>query len=197
MNIGVWNEQSTQNPASMFQILGITRREILLIRRQSRKYLLKSRLKLVFQDSRRLTKTLLIWAALLTPKKKKRRWSPRKYQMKTVIQSLPTLRESGFILYDCFQQQRTITDMSDEERELEQELDSDDDLNSSVNTSNMSESGRRAHHNALERKRRDHIKDSFNGLKDAIPTLQVIDFSNAIVVITSASRETKAAELRS
>ena len=63
--------------------------------------------------------------------------------------------------------------MSDEERELEQELDSDDELNSSVNTSNMSESGRRAHHNALERKRRDHIKDSFNGLKDAIPTLQV------------------------
>jgi len=32
---------------------------------------------------------------------------------------------------------------------------------------------KRAHHNALERKRRDHIKDSFTGLKDAIPALQV------------------------
>merc|ERR1712243_499691 len=31
---------------------------------------------------------------------------------------------------------------------------------------------KRAHHNALERKRRDHIKDSFNGLKDSIPSMQ-------------------------
>jgi len=31
---------------------------------------------------------------------------------------------------------------------------------------------RRAHHNALERKRRDHIKDKFNSLKEAIPTLR-------------------------
>ena len=36
--------------------------------------------------------------------------------------------------------------------------------------------GKRAHHNELERKRRDHIKDSFSGLKDAIPTLQVVTF---------------------
>ena len=41
------------------------------------------------------------------------------------------------------------------------------------NLSHLSDSDKRAHHNALERKRRDHIKDSFNGLKDAIPTLQV------------------------
>ena len=89
--------------------------------------------------------------------------------------------------------------MSDEERELEQELDSDDDLNSSVNTSNMSESGRRAHHNALERKRRDHIKDSFTGLKDAIPTLQVRNTSVTLQVCnrTQPFREIKAAELRS
>ena len=32
---------------------------------------------------------------------------------------------------------------------------------------------KRAHHNALERKRRDHIKDSFSSLRDAIPTMQV------------------------
>lgn len=31
---------------------------------------------------------------------------------------------------------------------------------------------KRAHHNALERKRRDHIKDSFTALRDAVPSLQ-------------------------
>uniref|UniRef100_A0AAR2LYD9 Protein max n=1 Tax=Pygocentrus nattereri TaxID=42514 RepID=A0AAR2LYD9_PYGNA len=31
---------------------------------------------------------------------------------------------------------------------------------------------KRAHHNALERKRRDHIKDSFHSLRDSVPTLQ-------------------------
>ena len=30
---------------------------------------------------------------------------------------------------------------------------------------------KRAHHNALERKRRDHIKDSFTTLRDAVPIL--------------------------
>ncbi len=30
---------------------------------------------------------------------------------------------------------------------------------------------KRAHHNALERRRRDHIKDSFHGLRDCIPSL--------------------------
>lgn len=37
----------------------------------------------------------------------------------------------------------------------------------------MSEADRkRAHHNALERKRRDHIKDSFHTLRDAIPNIK-------------------------
>ena len=31
---------------------------------------------------------------------------------------------------------------------------------------------KRAHHNALERKRRDHIKDSFHTLRDAIPNIK-------------------------
>lgn len=31
---------------------------------------------------------------------------------------------------------------------------------------------RRAHHNMLERKRRDHIKDSFTSLRDSVPSLQ-------------------------
>lgn len=30
---------------------------------------------------------------------------------------------------------------------------------------------RRAHHNALERKRRDHIKESFTSLRDSVPQL--------------------------
>ena len=34
---------------------------------------------------------------------------------------------------------------------------------------------RRSHHNALERKRQDHIRNSFTGLKDAMPNLQVYD----------------------
>ncbi|XP_038073528.1 protein max-like [Patiria miniata] len=35
-----------------------------------------------------------------------------------------------------------------------------------------SDAEKRAHHNALERKRRDHIKDSFNSLRDAVPNLE-------------------------
>ena len=35
-----------------------------------------------------------------------------------------------------------------------------------------SQAEKRAHHNALERKRRDHIKDSFCGLRDTVPSLQ-------------------------
>uniref|UniRef100_A0A672GBF5 Protein max n=1 Tax=Salarias fasciatus TaxID=181472 RepID=A0A672GBF5_SALFA len=38
--------------------------------------------------------------------------------------------------------------------------------------SNLSDYYKRAHHNALERKRRDHIKDSFHGLRDSVPALQ-------------------------
>jgi len=62
--------------------------------------------------------------------------------------------------------------MSDDEKDLD--LGSDDenlnclDLSSGVGN----EHEKRAHHNALERKRRDHIKDSFTGLKDCVPTLQ-------------------------
>lgn len=35
-----------------------------------------------------------------------------------------------------------------------------------------SDADKRAHHNALERKRRDHIKDSFHSLRDSVPALQ-------------------------
>jgi len=61
--------------------------------------------------------------------------------------------------------------MSDDDRDLD--IDSDEE--GSLGGSGIGQGGgqdKRAHHNALERKRRDHIKDSFTGLKDAIPALQ-------------------------
>ena len=60
--------------------------------------------------------------------------------------------------------------MSDDERDID--LDSDEE-GAVTGFSQANGQDKRAHHNALERKRRDHIKDSFTGLKDAIPTLQV------------------------
>ncbi|XP_041468709.1 protein max-like isoform X2 [Lytechinus variegatus] len=46
--------------------------------------------------------------------------------------------------------------MSDDDRDIDVESDAE----------------KRAHHNALERKRRDHIKDSFSMLRDSVPNLQ-------------------------
>ena len=62
--------------------------------------------------------------------------------------------------------------MSEDERDLD--LDSDEEGGGVGFSSLAHGQDKRAHHNALERKRRDHIKDSFTGLKDAIPTLQVM-----------------------
>ncbi|XP_063426217.1 protein max-like isoform X2 [Mytilus trossulus] len=63
--------------------------------------------------------------------------------------------------------------MSDEDRDVDIESDEDDDeLSSNANTQFMTQAEKRAHHNALERKRRDHIKDSFSSLRDSIPSLQ-------------------------
>jgi len=42
----------------------------------------------------------------------------------------------------------------------------------SANNQYFSQAEKRAHHNALERKRRDHIKDSFTSLRDSVPSLQ-------------------------
>ncbi|XP_003736996.1 protein max [Galendromus occidentalis] len=53
---------------------------------------------------------------------------------------------------------------------------SDDDImspgSSAARTTFANEDEKRAHHNALERKRRDHIKHSFNSLRDAVPNLE-------------------------
>ncbi|EDV97952.1 protein max [Drosophila grimshawi] len=68
--------------------------------------------------------------------------------------------------------------MSDDDRDIDIEsdddVDSDNGLGSSRNTStaNFTQAEKRAHHNALERRRRDHIKESFTNLREAVPTLK-------------------------
>ncbi|XP_077537930.1 protein max-like isoform X2 [Haemaphysalis longicornis] len=57
--------------------------------------------------------------------------------------------------------------MSDEERDVDIESD-------------------RAHHNALERRRRDHIKFSFTSLRDAVPSLQGEKASRAQILKKAA-----------
>ncbi|XP_037025786.1 protein max [Bradysia coprophila] len=69
--------------------------------------------------------------------------------------------------------------MSDDDRDIDIESDDENDSDtrsqnrSSTNgTQFFSQAEKRAHHNALERKRRDHIKDSFTSLKESVPSLQ-------------------------
>ena len=57
--------------------------------------------------------------------------------------------------------------MSKEEKENDLDPENDYDLSGS----HPSDNEKRAHHNDLERKMRVQIKDSFDSLKDAIPTL--------------------------
>ncbi|XP_041352451.1 protein max-like isoform X2 [Gigantopelta aegis] len=73
--------------------------------------------------------------------------------------------------------------MSDEDRDVDVESDGEDDDGSIYGIADSPTSGsqssgpffdqaeKRAHHNALERKRRDHIKESFHSLRDAVPSL--------------------------
>ncbi|XP_042238128.1 protein max-like isoform X2 [Homarus americanus] len=64
--------------------------------------------------------------------------------------------------------------MSDEERDIDIESDDDESLGGGARGEFQfaSQAEKRAHHNALERKRRDHIKDSFCSLRDSVPSLQ-------------------------
>jgi len=66
--------------------------------------------------------------------------------------------------------------MSDEDREIDIESDADDE-----DTQTFDSDDKRAHHNALERKRRDHIKDSFHSLRDCVP--QDDQLKTAIIVL--------------
>ncbi|NP_001267841.1 MYC associated factor X [Hydra vulgaris] len=61
--------------------------------------------------------------------------------------------------------------MSDEDKEVDVESGEEDYGDDSLHVFN-STADKRAHHNALERKRRDHIKDSFTGLRDSVPSLE-------------------------
>ncbi|KAG8197878.1 hypothetical protein JTE90_024276 [Oedothorax gibbosus] len=60
--------------------------------------------------------------------------------------------------------------MSDDERFLDNESDAD----------------KRAYHNLLERKRRDHIKDSFSSLRDALPAFKGDKASRAQILKKAA-----------
>jgi len=73
--------------------------------------------------------------------------------------------------------------MSEEEREIDVELDDGMDGESLVDSSgNGLPENKRALHNAMERKRRDSIKDSFRGLQECIPTLRGDKTSRAQVL---------------
>jgi len=63
-------------------------------------------------------------------------------------------------------------DLSDEDQDIDIESD-DDDTSSSIGGKEYPfETDKKAHHNALERKRRDHIKESFIGLRDCLPSMK-------------------------
>uniref|UniRef100_A0A1B0BP29 Protein max n=1 Tax=Glossina palpalis gambiensis TaxID=67801 RepID=A0A1B0BP29_9MUSC len=68
--------------------------------------------------------------------------------------------------------------MSDDDRDIDIESDDDNDSDTGTSmpqrhsTQNFTQEEKRAHHNALERKRRDHIKESFTNLREAVPSLK-------------------------
>jgi len=71
--------------------------------------------------------------------------------------------------------------MSEDEKEIDVELDDLDNLETSEGPGG-NHGDKRALHNAMERKRRDSIKDSFRGLQDAIPNLKGDKSSRAQVL---------------
>ena len=74
--------------------------------------------------------------------------------------------------------------MSDDEREIDVESESEESTTGSGNKRSLD---KRAQHSAFERKRRDHIKDSFEGLKNAIPTLKAGQNSSRAQILKKAS----------
>ncbi|CAF1169173.1 unnamed protein product [Adineta steineri] len=58
----------------------------------------------------------------------------------------------------------------------------DVDMTSTISNNGQNQAEKRAHHNALERKRRDHIKGSFNDLRDVIPIIKGEKASRAHVL---------------
>ncbi|XP_058813998.1 protein max isoform X2 [Topomyia yanbarensis] len=84
--------------------------------------------------------------------------------------------------------------MSDDDRDIDIDSDDGEDSdttksqtrNSSGNNQFYSQAEKRAHHNALERKRRDHIKDSFTSLRDSVPSLHGEKASRAQILKKAA-----------
>ncbi|XP_066985320.1 protein max-like isoform X3 [Macrobrachium rosenbergii] len=78
--------------------------------------------------------------------------------------------------------------MSDEERDIDIESDEEETctLGPRGEIQFASQAEKRAHHNALERKRRDHIKDSFCSLRDSVPSLQGEKASRAQILKKAA-----------
>ncbi|KAK8737095.1 hypothetical protein OTU49_004799 [Cherax quadricarinatus] len=78
--------------------------------------------------------------------------------------------------------------MSDEERDIDIESDDDESLGGGARGEFQfaSQAEKRAHHNALERKRRDHIKDSFCSLRDSVPSLHGEKASRAQILKKAA-----------
>ncbi|KAF5271750.1 hypothetical protein FQA39_LY08073 [Lamprigera yunnana] len=88
--------------------------------------------------------------------------------------------------------------MSDDDRDIDVESDEGNDSDSRQQGARQTPTGqyysqgeffqaeKRAHHNALERKRRDHIKDSFSSLRDAVPALHGEKASRAQILKKSA-----------
>ncbi|CAH2009164.1 unnamed protein product [Acanthoscelides obtectus] len=83
--------------------------------------------------------------------------------------------------------------MSDDDRDIDVESDEGDDSDSRQTTPRpniggqyYSQAEKRAHHNALERKRRDHIKDSFSSLRDSVPALNGEKASRAQILKKAA-----------
>ncbi|CAG2099993.1 unnamed protein product [Medioppia subpectinata] len=83
--------------------------------------------------------------------------------------------------------------MSDDEKDNDVDIESDDEdvcssasISGDSNRNSFSQADKRAHHNALERKRRDHIKDSFSSLRDAVPSLHGEKASRAQILKKAA-----------
>ncbi|XP_045476883.1 protein max-like isoform X2 [Harmonia axyridis] len=84
--------------------------------------------------------------------------------------------------------------MSDDDRDIDVESDEGEDSDSrqpniqrqSSGNQYYSQAEKRAHHNALERKRRDHIKDSFSSLRDTVPALNGEKASRAQILKKAA-----------
>ena len=69
--------------------------------------------------------------------------------------------------------------MSDDERDID--VESEDENYGGENSGGSID--KRAHHNASERKRRDHIKEGFTGLREAIPTMKDGDKSSRAQIL--------------